>query len=402
VNLIFERDKMGGEQKEKLPYHRLDGTSGDRKCQLKYSDLQRLRTVVVLGLVVFLLMHLIITTTMTSPQQVERLGMIHYEDFDCRKVQNEFQSEYLNLDKNGKVVALNNNGPQGEIVFRPYLNCLHQEDTQLIHIIKQKYIQPPNDKRYSFSVPVGDVKFPSQTKDILDLVYKDRSGVPRDGFFIEAGSRDSETSSVSLEFELKYGWSGLLIEAHPGDFIKGRDTNRKAFQLNSCLGLYNHPHFAMYDFFSAVRSNTSDPISSGGIIGDYDHPEAMQMQCLPLYSIIKAVGFPVVNLLVLDLEGSELMVVKSIPWDKVDIEIISVETDLVGRSVQGGSQSEIREYLDSVGYKRFNHRGPTNPRTGLNQADLFVRSDIVTKYGVTDYPGSSYSSSSKYINKLNL
>ena len=29
-----------------------------------------------------------------------------------------FKSEYLNLDKNGKVVALKNNGPQGEIVFR--------------------------------------------------------------------------------------------------------------------------------------------------------------------------------------------------------------------------------------------------------------------------------------------
>ena len=41
-------------------------------------------------------------------------------------------------------------------------------------------------------------------KTTIIVVYKDRSGVPRDGFFIEAGSRDSETSSVSLGTQSLY------------------------------------------------------------------------------------------------------------------------------------------------------------------------------------------------------
>ena len=40
---------------------------------------------------------------------------------------------------------------------------------------------------------------------------------------------------MCTEFELKYGWSGVLVEAHPTDFIKGRDTNRKTFHVRKNL-----------------------------------------------------------------------------------------------------------------------------------------------------------------------
>ncbi len=54
------------------------------------------------------------------------------------------------------------------------------------------------------------------------------------------------------------------------------------------------------------------------------------MQCFPLYSLLLAMGNPTVNLFVLDIEGFELAVLESIPWDKVDIEVLDVETDLAG------------------------------------------------------------------------
>jgi hypothetical protein len=37
-----------------------------------------------------------------------------------------------------------------------------------------------------------------------------------------------------------------------------------------------------------------------------------------------------VDLLILDIEGPELEVLESLPWDKVDITAISVETEFVG------------------------------------------------------------------------
>ena len=54
------------------------------------------------------------------------------------------------------------------------------------------------------------------------------------------------------------------------------------------------------------------------------------MQCFPLYSILLAMGNPTVNLFILDIEGFELAVLETIPWDKVDIEVLDVETNLAG------------------------------------------------------------------------
>ena len=47
----------------------------------------------------------------------------------------------------------------------------------------------------------------------------------------------------------------------------------------------------------------------------------IKMQCFPLYSILKAVGKEhEVDYLNLHIQGAEFMVVKTLPFDKVDIK----------------------------------------------------------------------------------
>ena len=43
--------------------------------------------------------------------------------------------------------------------------------------------------------------------------------------------------------------------------------------------------------------------------------------CLPFYSILLAMGNPTVDYFSLDVEGAELPILKTIPWDKVDIKV---------------------------------------------------------------------------------
>jgi hypothetical protein len=53
---------------------------------------------------------------------------------------------------------------------------------------------------------------------------------------------------------------------------------------------------------------------------NYDSPlkrQTIKMQCFPLYSLLLAVGNPKVDYLSLDVEGAELLILKTIPWDKV-------------------------------------------------------------------------------------
>ena len=103
--------------------------------------------------------------------------------------------------------------------------------------------------------------------------------------------------------------------------------NRKAWASSSCLATKTRPHIV--------------PFSRGAMAGivredDYD------MQCVPLYSLLMATaGNVTVNYLSLDIEGAELQVLETLPWDKVDIEVITVE------SVK---MVDIRQFLRDRGY----------------------------------------------------
>ena len=52
--------------------------------------------------------------------------------------------------------------------------------------------------------------------------------------------------------------------------------------------------------------------------------------CFPLYSVLLALGNPTVDYFSLDVEGAEWPIMESLPWDKVNISIISLENAHLG------------------------------------------------------------------------
>ena len=123
------------------------------------------------------------------------------------------------------------------LVTRPTLNCLKQDDEQLIKVIKEDYLKPPSKTAgnpYKFSVPLKDLNYYSdagQADDIDDIFDNNLYN----GLFIEAGSWDSESFSTSLLLELERNWTGLLIEPNPMSHAQGLLKNRKATHLQTCL-----------------------------------------------------------------------------------------------------------------------------------------------------------------------
>jgi hypothetical protein len=75
------------------------------------------------------------------------------------------------------------------------------------------------------------------------------------------------------------------------------------------------------------------------------------MQCLPLYTLLLALGNPTVDFLSLDIEGPEYDVLLTIPWDKVDIRAIAVETQFLGED----TKRKLFALLQTAG---FTHLGP--------------------------------------------
>ena len=60
-------------------------------------------------------------------------------------------------------------------------------------------------------------------------------------------------------------------------------------------------------------------------------------------------GNPTVDYMILDIEGAEFPVLKTIPWDKLDIRVLQVEMDLAGQ-VFDGTAEDIRKLLNDNGY----------------------------------------------------
>lgn len=52
--------------------------------------------------------------------------------------------------------------------------------------------------------------------------------------------------------------------------------------------------------------------------------QELTMQCVPFYSVIKALGNPTIDFMSLDIEGTELQVLKTIPFNQVDIRVSSI------------------------------------------------------------------------------
>lgn len=303
------------------------------------------------------------------------------EELECLETVERVRSGELSVDFGITTNLVKDKDQEVPFPIRPVLNCLDQEDRLLIRTIREKYLQKGTGKPYKFSKDYESILHPLQTEDILDLVFHDKDLY--NGFFIEAGAFDSETMSVSLYFEKVYNWTGLLVEANSVDHLHGFNTNRKATYVNTCLGLQSTPHTANFEFVPKIKGTEWNSMAglSENRVGD-----GVDVQCLPLYSLIQAAGNPTVNLLILDIEGAELAVLKTLPWDKVDIEIMTVETDLVGETgLSGGSQQEIRDFIMSKGYKFFHHRHNKNYMTGKENNDLFIREDVVKRYNVDQY-----------------
>ncbi len=78
----------------------------------------------------------------------------------------------------------------------------------------------------------------------------------------------------------------------------------------------------------------------------------IQVQCFPLYTVLMALGNPQVDFISLDIEGAEMPVLKTIPWDKVNIRALMIEVNHMGKVFEG-SLKDLEHFLDEIGYKYY-------------------------------------------------
>lgn len=236
------------------------------------------------------------------------------------------------------------------------LNQLEQHDPKLIKAIQIKYLIPPSKEKYNFSQPQIRLKGQFGQPLVIDSMFNNTF---KGGFFIEAGAFDGESLSNSIRFEVLHGWRGLLVEPNPQLFVRLLKKHRKAWILPHCFSTKITPEvvkFNLAGLFGGIINPEKDHKRNS--IDQVNHAskkltnKAISIQCFPLYSVLLALGNPTVHYMSLDIEGAEMAILRTIPFDKVDIKILQIETNHLGKVFEG-NHTDLTELLTRAGYYHF-------------------------------------------------
>ena len=181
----------------------------------------------------------------------------------------------------------------------------------------------------------------------LDKYFKNKTKV----FFLEVGGYDGETLSNTLMLEKYRQWDGVLVEAIPGLYKQIQNKNRNCYIINACISdTIEKQAFVSAGVLSssdiAMNKNHTNRIQRTKV---RDNPSKDVVNCKSLLSIMNAIGTKHIDYFSLDVEGGELIILNSIPWDKLDIDVFTIETDQ--------HRKEIISFMEGKGYQRFHKLG---------------------------------------------
>ncbi|MCG6901947.1 MAG: FkbM family methyltransferase [Rhodobacter sp.] len=175
------------------------------------------------------------------------------------------------------------------------------------------------------------------------VILKKRRG----GVFVDVGGFDGVTGSNTLFFEIFRGWSGLLIEAVSAELEYARNVRRCA-----CVGAVVSGDGAPSEFLEVTggyrqmsgRIDTYDETLLDRMRTHPDHQERiLRVETRTLAEILREQGIGRIDYLSLDIEGAELDVLSTFPFDTVDVDVFSIEN--------AAARPEIHALLTARGFR---------------------------------------------------
>lgn len=177
----------------------------------------------------------------------------------------------------------------------------------------------------------------------------------RKGFYVELGANDGAFQSNSFFFELKKGWSGVLVEPAPNLFLScvKRRGARNHVAPYACVPFGYKGRFVSMSYGNAMTISLDLDL-------DLDNPDKhmiLSEKFLPrgetkfefgaraasLDSILKEAGAPSdIDFLSLDVEGAELAVLQGVDFDAYRFRYMVIESR---------NPNRLRDFLEPLGYR---------------------------------------------------
>jgi FkbM family methyltransferase len=181
-----------------------------------------------------------------------------------------------------------------------------------------------------------------------DLWVMERLNWKSNGFFVEFGATDGVLLSNTWLLEMHYGWHGICAEPNPRLFAR-LQNNRHCLLSQACV--YSHSgdrlRFVLADAYGGLEAFGQDDVhrekreayAAGGAV--------IEVVTTSLVDLLDQHGAPaVIDYLSIDTEGSELVILEAMEWNRYQIRCITVEHNYTAQ------RESIRSLLESQGYER--------------------------------------------------
>ena len=175
----------------------------------------------------------------------------------------------------------------------------------------------------------------------------------REGVFVEIGGYDGVTGSNCLFFEMMRGWTGLLIEPSPTYFAKAQ-----SFRKATCLRLAVADEEGEAEFLevqegysqmSGLTASYNDKLREAVETNPQHKGELIQVKTRPLARILDQQFLTEIDFISLDVEGGEMSVLSTFPFDKYRVQAWTVENNT--------GSTEIPALMREKGYQRIEALG---------------------------------------------
>lgn len=203
-----------------------------------------------------------------------------------------------------------------------------------------------------------------EDKILYEAFFRKR-GAAFKGKYVELGAFDGVKASNSRFFDLCLGWEGLLIEGHPVSFQRLVQNRPAAHRMNfapSCSA-------EMAATNGTVRFSARD-FTSAGLSEFVKARNEVLVPCGPLGPVLHHIfQGGTIDFFSLDVEGAELLVLDTVEFHAVRIDVLMVESWNRLCTSQCAKRDAVRTKMKALGYRLM--------KTGfVPLSDLFVHSEF--------------------------
>lgn len=229
-----------------------------------------------------------------------------------------------------------------EHVGSVYINGkMRQGDVDILKRAKQPCIVVSQNSITQKCVPKPNVPYRSQSNEDKAIIENVYGGKPKcGGTIVEIGALDGILYSNSWYFEHALQWKAVLIEASPKNFKLLQKNRPNAINVHSAMCLGESIDFIGGGAVGGMVDTMSENHKKGWI---NPKEKPVSVPCQKFKPIFSKHGIHHVDIFILDVEGGEFEVLKTMDWS-VTVGVWVVELDKSNLKKNHRVREELRQH----------------------------------------------------------